>query len=55
MLLPNRGHKVEVAESCVTDKGKRLFIGDEIDGLRLVKVSKDRIYFKGNHDIEVTW
>ncbi|MFP8968082.1 FHA domain-containing protein [Pokkaliibacter sp. CJK22405] len=39
----------------VTSDNRRIFIGDQIDGLRLVSVNENKVVFKGNQDIEVTW
>lgn len=39
----------------VTDKGERLFIGDEVDQLRLVAITADEVVFNGRDDIRVKW
>lgn len=39
----------------VTDEGKRVFIGDDIDGLHLASITDNRILFTGNKNIEVNW
>ena len=39
----------------VTDNGDRLFVGDEVDGFRLVNIDEQRIVFDGKHRIEVMW
>ncbi|WP_158070172.1 FHA domain-containing protein [Motiliproteus sp. MSK22-1] len=39
----------------VTSKGQRLFVGDELDGVRLLSISSNRIEFGGKQNIEVTW
>jgi type III secretion protein D len=41
----------------VTDDGQRLFIGDEHDGFRLVRISANEVQFSGqdNSDITVNW
>jgi type III secretion protein D len=41
--------------SVVTGQGKRLFIGDELNGIRLVSVDRNKIIFKGKRSYEVTW
>ena len=39
----------------VTASGRRIFVGDEIEGLRLVALDDKRIEFGGAQQIEVTW
>lgn len=39
----------------VTDGGQRLFIGDEVDELRLVAINSDSIEFAGRENIRVKW
>ena len=39
----------------VTDGGQRLFIGDEVDRLRLVAINSDSIEFAGRASIRVKW
>lgn len=39
----------------VTDNGKRIFIGDEVDNLRLVSITNDHIEFGGRDNIKVSW
>ncbi|KOC91408.1 type III secretion protein [Winslowiella iniecta] len=39
----------------VTDDGQRLFIGDEVDDLRLVSITDNRIEFNGRDTIRVSW
>lgn len=39
----------------VTTTGRRIFVGDEIDGLRLVLLDNKHLKFEGNQQIEVTW
>lgn len=39
----------------VTADGRRIFIGDEIDRLRLVAISADSIEFSGRENIKVKW
>ena len=39
----------------VTDDGQRLFIGDEVDNLRLVSITSSQIEFNGRDNIKVSW
>lgn len=39
----------------VTDAGERLFIGDEVDDLRLVAITSSEIEFAGREHIKVNW
>ncbi|CAH6373731.1 FHA domain-containing protein [Pantoea agglomerans] len=39
----------------VTDSGQRMFIGDEIDQLRLIAINSDSIEFGGRENIRVKW
>ncbi|MCT2417020.1 type III secretion protein [Pantoea sp. XY16] len=39
----------------VTDDGQRLFIGDEVDNLRLVAITSNQIEFNGRDNIKVSW
>ncbi|MCX8957602.1 type III secretion system inner membrane ring subunit SctD [Erwinia psidii] len=39
----------------VTDGGQRIFIGDEVDQLRLVSINTDSIEFAGRENIRVKW
>lgn len=39
----------------VTDRGQRMFIGDEVDQLRLVAINSDSIEFGGRENIRVKW
>ena len=39
----------------VTDDGQRLFVGDEVDDLRLVAITGDQIEFSGRENIKVSW
>ncbi|WP_426444810.1 FHA domain-containing protein [Siccibacter colletis] len=39
----------------VTDDGQRLFIGDEVDELRLVSITGNQIEFSGRENIKVSW
>lgn len=41
--------------SVVTGDGKRLFIGDELNGVRLVAIDSNKVLFKGDQDFEVIW
>jgi type III secretion protein D len=34
---------------------RRLFLGDEVDGLRLTKIDKDRVEFDGDQHYEIKW
>ncbi|MHA6494934.1 FHA domain-containing protein [Pseudomonas borbori] len=39
----------------VTEDGRRLFLGDEIDGLRLTQIDNGSLRFEGEQRYEVTW
>lgn len=39
----------------VTDGGKRLFVGDQLEGMRLVSISDSQVEFAGNENIRVNW
>ncbi|WP_233631287.1 FHA domain-containing protein [Pseudomonas sp. S30] len=39
----------------VTGDGRRLFLGDQIDGLRLTAIGNDKVTFEGEQRYEVTW
>ncbi|MBT2340254.1 MULTISPECIES: FHA domain-containing protein [Pseudomonas] len=39
----------------VTSDGRRLFLGDQIDGLRLTAIGSDKVTFEGDQRYEVTW
>ncbi|WP_338564739.1 hypothetical protein [Erwinia sp. E_sp_W01_6] len=39
----------------VTDAGDRLFIGDQVDELRLVAITSSEIEFAGREHIKVNW
>ena len=39
----------------VTSTGKRLFVGDEVDGVRLTSIKDNQLIFKGERDYEVIW
>ncbi|MZI96041.1 hypothetical protein F9817_22915 [Vibrio sp. CAIM 722] len=41
--------------SVVTSKGQRLFVGDEIQGLRLVSIDSGKVIFKGKSEFEISW
>lgn len=41
--------------SIVTQQGKRLFVGDQLDGLRLVSIDDHKVVFKGTQEVEVNW
>lgn len=39
----------------VTNDGHRLYIGDELDGMKLTKIDEQHIEFEGDHHYEVRW
>lgn len=39
----------------VLETGDRLFVGDEIDGLRLVLIDNSKVVFDGEQRYEVRW
>lgn len=39
----------------VTSDGRRLFLGDQIDGLRLTAIDSGKVTFEGDQRYEVTW
>lgn len=39
----------------VTADGRRMYVGDEVDGLRLTKIDDQRLQFDGDRHIEVNW
>lgn len=39
----------------VTNDGHRLYIGDELDGLKLTRIDEQHIEFEGDHHYEVRW
>ncbi|EGH05990.1 type III secretion apparatus protein, YscD/HrpQ family [Pseudomonas amygdali pv. aesculi str. 0893_23] len=39
----------------VTADGRRIYVGDEVDGLRLTRIDNQRLQFDGNRHIEVNW
>lgn len=39
----------------MTADGRRMYVGDEKDGLRLTKIDDQRLQFDGDRHIEVTW
>ena len=39
----------------VTDNGNRLFVGDEVEGIRLVEIANNRIIFGGKFQLEMAW
>ncbi len=41
--------------SVVTSDGSRLYVGDELKGVRLVSIQGDKLTFAGKRTIEVTW
>jgi type III secretion protein D len=44
-----------VYANIVTESGQRMFIGDEIDQLRLVAINSDSIEFAGRENISMNW
>ncbi|TDO98250.1 FHA domain-containing protein [Marinomonas balearica] len=41
--------------SIITKEGKRLFVGDELNGIRLVAIQSDKVVFKGTKTFEIAW
>ncbi len=41
--------------SVITTQGQRLFVGDEIQGLRLVSIDSGKVIFKGQREFEISW
>ena len=39
----------------VLEQGNRLFVGDEMDGLRLVLIDNTKVVFEGQQRFEVRW
>lgn len=39
----------------VLEQGNRLFVGDEVDGLRLVLIDNTKVVFDGKQRFEVRW
>jgi len=39
----------------VLEEGNRLFVGDEVDGLRLVLIDNSKVVFDGAQRYEVRW
>lgn len=39
----------------VLEEGRRLFLGDEVDGLRLVSIDNNKVIFDGQQRYEVSW
>ncbi|QIQ71054.1 type III secretion system inner membrane ring subunit SctD [Pseudomonas coronafaciens] len=39
----------------VTADGRRVYVGDEVDGLRLTRIDDQRLQFDGDRHIEVKW
>ena len=39
----------------VLEEGSRLFVGDEVDGLRLVLIDNSKVVFDGEQRYEVGW
>lgn len=55
--LPFRIVQVTIGQraNIVTDDGQRVFIGDEVAGLRLEAITDDRIEFSGRDPLTVKW
>ena len=49
--LPTTGKYANI----VTDGGKRMFVGDVVDGYKLVSVDKSKLVFTGKLRIEFAW
>lgn len=41
--------------SVITSTGRRLFVGDELDGIRLISVSNNKVIFRGKQEYELAW
>lgn len=56
-MLPFRIREVVTGSnaSLVTQDGKRLYVGDELRGLRLVSIDGHQLQFDGERRIKVTW
>ncbi|WP_050468506.1 FHA domain-containing protein [Herbaspirillum chlorophenolicum] len=56
-MLPFRISQVMtgVDPSIVTDDGRRLYVGDEYRGVRLVAVAGNQLKFSGKHALNVSW
>ncbi|MCI3944168.1 type III secretion protein HrpQ [Pseudomonas syringae] len=39
----------------VTADGRRVYVGDEVDGLRLTRIDDQHLQFDGDRHVEVTW
>ncbi|CAM3059185.1 EscD/YscD/HrpQ family type III secretion system inner membrane ring protein [Pseudomonas floridensis] len=39
----------------VTADGRRVYVGDEVDGLRLSRIDEHKLQFDGDRHVEVTW
>ncbi|KPC25858.1 HrpQ [Pseudomonas syringae pv. cilantro] len=39
----------------VTADGRRVYVGDEVNGLRLTRIDKQRLQFDGDRHVEVNW
>ncbi|BAP46062.1 type III secretion protein HrpQ [Pseudomonas sp. 21LCFQ02] len=39
----------------LTNTGRRMFLGDEVDGVRLVDISESKLVFEGERRVEVSW
>ncbi|MEE3916479.1 FHA domain-containing protein [Pseudomonas viridiflava] len=41
--------------SILTSDGRRLFLGDEVDGMRFVDINEHKLVFEGERRVEVSW
>lgn len=41
--------------SILTSDGRRLFLGDEVDGVRFVDINEHKLVFEGERRVEVSW
>ncbi|GFM85711.1 EscD/YscD/HrpQ family type III secretion system inner membrane ring protein [Pseudomonas cichorii] len=41
--------------SVLTSDGRRLFLGDEVDGVRFVDINEHKVVFEGERRVEVSW
>jgi type III secretion protein D len=56
-MLPFRIVQITTGKrgNIVTERGQRVFVGDVLDGYRLVSVERARIVFAGKRRVEVVW
>ena len=56
-LLPFSIVQISLARlpNVLTSDGRRLFLGDEVAGVRLVGISEHQVVFEGDRRIEVSW